>query len=79
MQDTAKARCVYLMQQNRHILLRKEDWEHIFKDIEENAESFARYYPMVRVQVSGDLCDMVRAFVMNDDLYAFCEKIIKED
>lgn len=66
-------RCEWLVEQNRSLLLRDKDWEKIFIDIEENQESFARYYPMVRVQLNSDgIAAIIKGLVINDDLYRYC-------
>lgn len=52
--------------------MRDKDWEKIFADIEENKESFGRYYPLFRVRIESDgLMDMSIALLINDDLYAY--------
>ena len=62
---------------NRSVLLRDKDWEKIYDDVMERPESFARYYPMVRVQVNSDgLRCMVRAFVTNDALYSYASELV---
>ncbi len=67
-------RCVYLIEANRRLLLRECDWERIFSDIKEHPRAFARYYPAVRVVAdSSELRQMVTAFVLNDELYAYVE------
>lgn len=65
-------RCRYLVQQNRHILLRDKEWEKIFDDIMNCPESFGRYYPMVRLKADREnLRCMVRALVTNDAFYSY--------
>lgn len=76
-------RCKWLVEQNRYILLRDIDWKKIFSDIEKNENSYARYYPMMRVKLtSEELSYMVTAIVLNDQLYEYCfelEKIYGSD
>lgn len=75
MKDSAHRRCEWLVEQNRYLLLRDKDWEKIFIDIEENIESFSRYYPMVRVQLkTQNHIHTVRGIVLNDDLYELCKQ-----
>lgn len=70
MEKPAEIRCRWLTEHNKSILIRDTDWCKIFRDIKQNPDSFRRYYPMVRVMAeSNDLRDMVKAIVMNDDLY----------
>lgn len=72
MRATAKERCEWLVQQNRTILLRDEDWEKIFTNIKTNDECFERYYPMVRLKgTCQEILDTIRAVVTNDELYMF--------
>jgi len=73
MAESARKRCEWLVQQNRYIMIRDRDWDKIFGDIMDNPESFERYYPMVRVQISSDkIRYIVQAIAINDDLYHFC-------
>lgn len=77
---SAKTRSKWLVKQNRSILIRKQDWNKIFEDIEENEASFSRYYPMVRLKLNhNDLVYMTIGIVLNDELYDYCKKIIKEE
>lgn len=70
MKETPVQRCEWLVFQNRRLLLCDTDWDKIFGDIIDNADSFERYYPMVRVQITDDeTASLVRAFVVNDDFY----------
>ena len=80
MSFSAKTRCRWLVDQNRSILIREQDWNKIFTDIEENESSFSRYYPMMRLELNHkDLVYMIIAIVLNDELYDYCKKIIKEE
>lgn len=75
MEKPAITRCEWLIGQNRYLLIRDKDWDKVFTDIKENEDSFARYYPMVRVILDSDnLVYMVIAFVLNDELYRYCEE-----
>lgn len=76
MAGTPEERCQWLARMNCSVLLRDKDWEKIYDDVMERPESFARYYPMVRVQVNSDgLRCMVRAFVTNDALYSYASEL----
>lgn len=78
MAQPAKKRCEWLANKNQYILIRDQDWNKIFIDIKENETSFSRYYPMVRMQVDDtDLVYMVIAIVINDDLYSYCNQLLK--
>lgn len=71
MAGTPEERSRWLQGQNRSILLRDVDWERIYDDISARPESFARYYPMVRVAANSDeVRSVVRAFVTNDELWS---------
>ena len=80
MTQNATDRCRFLVEENRSILIRDKDWRKIFKDIEEHEEAFARYYPMVRVKISSDgtYC-IVKAIVLNNDLYRYCCILAEEE
>ena len=71
-------RCQFLVNNNQRLLLRESDWLHIFDKLEKDKSSYKRYYPMVRVIANGDLQNMVRAFVLNDEFYNYCNILIKE-
>lgn len=63
----------WLVEHNKTILIRDKDWNKIFSDMEENKTAFARYYPMVRVEINSDNLDyLVKSIVLNDELYDFC-------
>ena len=62
----------WLVLQNENMLLRDRDWDKIFGDIMDNPNSFERYYPLVRVQVTSDAVrHVVQALAINDDLYQY--------
>lgn len=72
MKKTPEKRCQWLARTNQRVLLRDKDWQKIYDDIMDNPESFARYYPMVRVKITSEgVHSMVRAFVVNDALYSY--------
>lgn len=76
----AQDRCRWLMEQNRYILIRNKDWEKIFTDIEDNEESFGRYYPIMRVKMdSNNLVDMSVGLMINDDLYTYSKMLANQD
>ena len=78
MEKDANDRCAWLIKHNRYILIRDKDWDKIFTDIEENPDSFQRYYPLFRLRMeNNNLIQMVIAFLMNDDLYAY-SKVLAE-
>jgi hypothetical protein len=80
MNKSSKDRCQFLVEQNRSFLLRDSDWRKIFKDIKTNEDSFKRYYPMVRVSITSDsVGDVVRALIINDDLYNFVYEYSHKD
>lgn len=76
---TAQDRCRWLVEQNRYILIRDKDWEKIFSDIEDNEESFGRYYPIVQVKMdSPNLVDMGVGLMINDDLYTYSKMLANQ-
>lgn len=71
---TPRQRCQWLAKRStrRSLRLRDVDWVKVYDDILERPESFKRYYPAARVACNtDDVRYIVRAFVVNDDLYAF--------
>lgn len=77
MSGTHEERCRYLIEQNRHLLIRDCEWMTIFSEIEKYPATYERYYPMVRVQISSiRLMHMVRAFVVNDELYEYAKEMV---
>jgi hypothetical protein len=63
----------FLAQSSSRVLLRDSDWERIFTEIIRREDAFRRYYPMARVDVSQREAGLiVRALVLNDDLYSDC-------
>lgn len=79
MEESHEERCIFLIEQNRYLMLRDKDWIRIFSDIEQHPQSYGRYYPMVRVKLgSKDLIHMTRAFVLNDELYESAEEWSRE-
>lgn len=83
MNKEPEERCRWLSETNRYVLLRDKDWETIYEDITSHTESFARYYPMVRVNITSEgIHSMVRAFVVNAALYSYAfelEKMFEAD
>ena len=68
-------KCSFLIQNNRNLLLTEEQWNRIFKKIEEDKSSFARYYPMVRFRTTEPEFECaVRGLALNDDLWEYCRK-----
>ena len=76
MKETHEKKSVFLIEQNRYLILRDKDWLHIFSEIKNHQDTYRRYYPMVRVKCdSMGLMQMIRAFVLNDELYEYLEKL----
>ena len=62
----------FLCKNNRSITLLGDDWDKIFDKIKSDVEIFNRYYPAVRVKVtSNNVEHILRAFVLNDELWNF--------
>lgn len=65
-------RCKWLEEENGAVLIRDRDWEKIFEDVEKNENSFARYYPLMRLNLNNDAAYYAAiALLVNDDLYAY--------
>ena len=78
MSEEPQKRCEWLVEHNGSLLLRDKDWKKIFKNIKDNKESFAKYYPMVRVRItSEDMYHLLVAMVINDALYEYCKELGK--
>jgi hypothetical protein len=71
-----EAKFRWIVSRNRYILIKKTDWEQIYKNIEEKPDSFARYYSLMRVDSGkGNISLMTSALMVNDDLYTYTEKL----
>ena len=80
MEKTPYDRCQWLARHNERFIFRDIDWEKIYTDIFEHEDSFARYYPMMRVGLNDDsLVSLMRAMVLNDDFYAHLFELKKEE
>lgn len=54
----------------RRITLRDKDWEKIYDNINQSNKTFERYYSLLHVDLSNnDVYNLVRALIINDDLY----------
>lgn len=77
MKGSVRSRCEWLVEQNRYLLLLEDDWDKVFTDMEQNPDSFRRYYPLMRVRMSNQaLVDMCTAFMLNDDFYSYSGTLI---
>jgi hypothetical protein len=66
----------WIVSQNRYILIKKTDWEQIYKNLEKKTDSFARYYSLMRVDSEeNNLSLMTRALMINDDLYTYTKEL----
>lgn len=75
MKKTHEERCAFLIEQNCYLMIRDMDWIRIFSEIENDPDTYGRYYPMVRVKCDDmQLNKMVKAFVLNDGLYQLAEE-----
>lgn len=55
----------------------KSGWEDLVKagEIDEK-ETYERYYPLMRVRLDTEnLCNMVKAILLNDELYEHCKEL----
>lgn len=77
MEQSATVRCRWLVDNNRSILIREQDWNKIFTDVEEDKESFTRYYPMVRLKIDTENARyFTMALALNDRFYEYCKNLI---
>ena len=80
MESSLKERYKFLVYQNKYLLLRDKDWEKIFDDMENDKESYARYYPMVRVKATQDsVVALIKAIATNDEFYEHCNELLCEN
>lgn len=79
MSQDAKSKCKWVVEHNKYILIRDIDWDKVFNDIENNPDSFARYYSLMRAKVnSQQLNDLSIALFLNDDFYALSAELARE-
>lgn len=81
---SAEEKYRWIIERNRYILVKKEDWEQVYKNLEERPNSFARYYPLMRIDSGkNNLHKMTTALMINDALYQYtgelAEKIKESD
>ncbi len=73
----ASRKCAWLVEQNRHILIRDMDWDKVFTAIEQHPETFCRYYSIFRLDIRQmELANICTAFMINDDLYAYSKELV---
>lgn len=66
---SAKECCEWLVEKNRYFLIRDTDWETVFTNIENDINSFGRYYSLFIVELdTNGLVEMCKAFMINDEL-----------
>lgn len=79
MSSDAKSKCKWLANHNRYILIRDVDWDKVFADIENNPNSFGRYYSIMCVEMdSHKLVQLSVGLFINDELYAASGKWASE-
>ena len=78
MEEKPQKRKEWMIRQNRSILIRDKDWEKIFWDIETDDKSFARYYPMVRIKITDNIWEIVKALLINDELYRYSKELAEQ-
>ena len=79
MSQDAKSKCKWVVEHNKYILIRDIDWDKVFNDIENNPDSFARYYSLMQAKVnSQQLNDLSIALFLNDDFYALSAELARE-
>ena len=61
----------FLAAQCQLLSLRDRDWERIWETLQQDPDSFTRYYPAARVRfTSNAVANLVRAILVNDAFYA---------
>ncbi len=76
LKESTNEKYKWVVSQNRCVLIRKEDWEKIYRNLEDDPKSFGRYYSLMRVDTEkGEIYKMVRALMINDDLYHFSKEL----
>ncbi len=79
MEKDDKERGLFIIRHNESVLLMEEEWRGIFARIREDKGSFERYYPMVRVRIpSQEVAMVVRALVLNDELFDCCRQSVQK-
>ena len=77
---SAKERCEWIVLQNRIILICDHHWDKVFTKIENDVDSFGRYYSLFRVRMdSSNLVDMCTALLINDELYEYCRSLMTQE
>ena len=75
---SVKEKYRWIIDQNRYILIKKEDWEQVYRNLEESSNSFSRYYSLMRVDSGkNSLYKMTTALLVNDELYQYTEELAK--
>jgi hypothetical protein len=76
MDKSAEEKLRWIVSQNQYILLTKTDWEQIYNNLEEQPDSFARYYSLMRVDSGRNhLSLMTGALMVNDALYVYTKEL----
>ena len=76
---SAEEKYRWIIDQNRYILVKKEDWEQVYKNLEESPNSFSRYYPLMRADSGkNNLYKMTTALMVNDELYQYTEELAEK-
>ena len=61
----------FLATQCQLLSLRDRDWERIWETLQQDPDSFTRYYPAARVRITSNVvANLVRAILVNDAFYA---------
>lgn len=66
----------FLTERNQYFLLQEKDWEKIYNDIQNNQDSFGRYYSIFMTKMtSRNLIKMGIGLLLNDELYEYGQTI----
>jgi hypothetical protein len=73
---SAEEKFSWMVCRNEYILIKKTDWEQIYRNLEEKPNSFARYYSLMRVDSGkNNISFMTRALMVNDELYSYTKEL----
>ena len=75
----AKRRCKWLVDHNISYLIREEDWDNIFTQIEKEPDSFGRFYSVIRTKITSDaVYHLCLALMVNDEIHEYTTQLILE-
>lgn len=77
LEGSAEKCCEWLVEENKYFLIRDEHWDKVFTNIENDINSFGRYYGLFRVKMNNNsMIDMCTALMINDELYEYSKSLM---